>query len=139
MCKDKDWEMLQKNPPRSDELQAHPEKFPQRGGNSEILQLMESTIIQTSDQKYKGMPCQKEGGRQERSPNGCYQQATGQQTSKEGKKKKKKNGRKPYSPGFRIPKIQKYSMENVFNMARTLMEFKDKEEQRMRQPHFPKK
>ncbi|MBW0594010.1 hypothetical protein O181_133725 [Austropuccinia psidii MF-1] len=57
----------------------------------------------------------------------------------EGKKKKKKNWRKPYSPSCRIPKIQNNAMDNVFNMARTLMEFKDKEEQRMRQPHFPKK
>ncbi|MBW0592822.1 hypothetical protein O181_132537 [Austropuccinia psidii MF-1] len=57
----------------------------------------------------------------------------------EGKKNKKKNWRKPYSPSYRIPKIQKDAMEKVFNMARTLMECKDKEEQRMRQPHFPKK
>ncbi|MBW0481842.1 hypothetical protein O181_021557 [Austropuccinia psidii MF-1] len=36
-----------KNPPRSDELLEHPEKAPQRGGNSEKLQWMASTIIQT--------------------------------------------------------------------------------------------
>ncbi|MBW0572794.1 hypothetical protein O181_112509 [Austropuccinia psidii MF-1] len=59
--------------------------------------------------------------------------------AQEGKKNKKKNWRKPYSQSYRIPKIQKDAMDNVFNMARTLMEFKDKEEQRMRQPHFPKK
>ncbi|MBW0514391.1 hypothetical protein O181_054106 [Austropuccinia psidii MF-1] len=57
----------------------------------------------------------------------------------EGKKNKKKNWRKPYFPSYRIQKIQKDAMDNVFNMARTLMKFKDKEEQRMRQPHFPKK
>ncbi|MBW0581912.1 hypothetical protein O181_121627 [Austropuccinia psidii MF-1] len=57
----------------------------------------------------------------------------------EGRKNKKKNWRKPYSPSYRIPKIQKDAMDNVFNMARTFMEFKDNEEQRMRQPHFPKK
>ncbi|MBW0568954.1 hypothetical protein O181_108669 [Austropuccinia psidii MF-1] len=45
----------------------------------------------------------------------------------EGKKNKKKNWRKPYSPSYRITKIQKDAMDNVFNMARTLMEFKDKE------------
>ncbi|MBW0538451.1 hypothetical protein O181_078166 [Austropuccinia psidii MF-1] len=61
------------------------------------------------------------------------------QPTQEGKKKKKKNLRKPYSPSYRILKIQKDALENVFNIARTLMEFKDKEEQRMRQPHFPKK
>ncbi|MBW0484716.1 hypothetical protein O181_024431 [Austropuccinia psidii MF-1] len=57
----------------------------------------------------------------------------------EGKKNKKKNWRKPYYPSYRIPKIQTDSMENVFNMARTLMEFNNKEEQTIRQPHFPKK
>ncbi|MBW0491099.1 hypothetical protein O181_030814 [Austropuccinia psidii MF-1] len=56
----------------------------------------------------------------------------------EGKKNKKKNWMEPYSKSYRIPKFQKYAMGNVFNMTRTLMEFKDKEEQRMRQPHFPK-
>ncbi|MBW0559516.1 hypothetical protein O181_099231 [Austropuccinia psidii MF-1] len=34
------------NPSRSDELLAYHEKFPQKGGNSDILQWMESTIIQ---------------------------------------------------------------------------------------------
>ncbi|MBW0505646.1 hypothetical protein O181_045361 [Austropuccinia psidii MF-1] len=54
-------------------------------------------------------------------------------------KKNKNNWRKPYSPSYKIPEVQKDVMENVFNMARTLMKYKDKEEQRMRQPHFPKK
>ncbi|MBW0557736.1 hypothetical protein O181_097451 [Austropuccinia psidii MF-1] len=57
----------------------------------------------------------------------------------EGKKNNKKNWRKPYSPSYRIPKIQKDAMDNFFNMVRTLIEFKGKEEQRMRQHHFPKK
>ncbi|MBW0497837.1 hypothetical protein O181_037552 [Austropuccinia psidii MF-1] len=47
-----------KHPPRSDELQAYPEKIPQRGANSEILQCMESTIIQASNQGDEGIPCQ---------------------------------------------------------------------------------
>ncbi|MBW0557733.1 hypothetical protein O181_097448 [Austropuccinia psidii MF-1] len=42
--------------PRSDELLAHPQKVPQRGGNSELLQWMESTIIQASNQKDQGVP-----------------------------------------------------------------------------------
>ncbi|MBW0577682.1 hypothetical protein O181_117397 [Austropuccinia psidii MF-1] len=57
----------------------------------------------------------------------------------EGKRKKKKNWSKPYSPSYKIPKVQKDAMDNVFNMARTLMEFKDKDDQRMRHTHFPKK
>ncbi|MBW0573387.1 hypothetical protein O181_113102 [Austropuccinia psidii MF-1] len=35
---------------------------------------------------------------------------------------------KPYIQGYRIPKIQQDSMENVFQMARTVMELKKKEE-----------
>ncbi|MBW0571391.1 hypothetical protein O181_111106 [Austropuccinia psidii MF-1] len=61
------------------------------------------------------------------------------QPPQEGKKKKKNKWRKPYSPRDRIPRIQKDSMNNVLKMARTLMEFKDEEEKRMRQSHFPKK
>ncbi|MBW0522444.1 hypothetical protein O181_062159 [Austropuccinia psidii MF-1] len=61
------------------------------------------------------------------------------QIPQEGKKNKKKNWRRPYSRSYRIPKIQKDSMDNFSNMARAMMEFKDKEEQRMSQPHFPKK
>ncbi|MBW0499883.1 hypothetical protein O181_039598 [Austropuccinia psidii MF-1] len=61
------------------------------------------------------------------------------QPPQEGKKNKKDNLRKPYSKSYSIPKIQKDAMENVFNMARTLMEFKEKEEQKMIQTHFPKK
>ncbi|MBW0593407.1 hypothetical protein O181_133122 [Austropuccinia psidii MF-1] len=55
-------------PPRSDELWAHLEKAPQRGGNREILQWMESTIIQTSNQKYKGLAQQEKGARKEEAP-----------------------------------------------------------------------
>ncbi|MBW0506859.1 hypothetical protein O181_046574 [Austropuccinia psidii MF-1] len=40
-------ENVSTNPPRSDELLAYPKKSLQRGGNSDILQWMESTIIQT--------------------------------------------------------------------------------------------
>ncbi|MBW0524871.1 hypothetical protein O181_064586 [Austropuccinia psidii MF-1] len=39
---------------------------------------------------------------------------------------------------YRIPKKEKTAMDNVFNMARTLMEFKKKEEERLRES-FPKK
>ncbi|MBW0476239.1 hypothetical protein O181_015954 [Austropuccinia psidii MF-1] len=99
---------------------------------------MESTIIQTSNQKDQGIPLQKEGGNQGRSPSSFYQQAPSQLTSPR-REEQEKELEKPYSPSYRIPKIQKDSMDNVFNMARTLMEFKAKEEQRMRQPHLPKK
>ncbi|MBW0578736.1 hypothetical protein O181_118451 [Austropuccinia psidii MF-1] len=127
------------NPPRSDELLAHPQKAPQRGENSEILQWMQSTIIKTSNPKDKRLAQKKEGGKQGRSPSSFYQHATSQPTPHKKKKKKKKDWRKPYYPSYSMPRIQKASVKNVFNMARILREFKDKEEQRMRQPHFPKK
>ncbi|MBW0503823.1 hypothetical protein O181_043538 [Austropuccinia psidii MF-1] len=56
------------SPPRSDELLAHPQNVPQREVNGEMLQWMESTIIQTSNQKDQGVPGQKEGGNQGRGP-----------------------------------------------------------------------
>ncbi|MBW0495779.1 hypothetical protein O181_035494 [Austropuccinia psidii MF-1] len=66
------------HPPRSDELLAHPEKITQSGGNSEILQLIESTFIQALNEKDKGVPCKKEGGKQGKSPSSFYQQASSQ-------------------------------------------------------------
>ncbi|MBW0568994.1 hypothetical protein O181_108709 [Austropuccinia psidii MF-1] len=59
--------------------------------------------------------------------------------AQEGKKNKKKNvgNHIPEATGFQ--KSKKDAMDNVFNMARTLMEFMDKEEERMRQSHFPRK
>ena len=127
------------NTPRSDELLAHPEKIPQRGGDSEILQWMESTVIQTSNQKNQGLPRQKEGGNQGRSPSSFYQQAPSQPTSPRREEEQEKELEKTIFPKLQDSQNPKNAMDNVFNMARTLMEFKDKEEQRMRQPHFPKK
>ncbi|MBW0474628.1 hypothetical protein O181_014343 [Austropuccinia psidii MF-1] len=48
-----------KNPPTIDELLEYPPNVPQRGGNSEILQWMESSIIQNLNQKDKGLAQQK--------------------------------------------------------------------------------
>ncbi|MBW0577528.1 hypothetical protein O181_117243 [Austropuccinia psidii MF-1] len=45
-----------------------------------------------------------------------------------GKAKSKWN--KPYPQNHRIPKKEKTDMDNVFNMSRTLMEFKKKDEER---------
>ncbi|MBW0534390.1 hypothetical protein O181_074105 [Austropuccinia psidii MF-1] len=61
----------------------------------------------------------------------------------EGKKKAKLKAKpkwnKPYLQNSRIPKKEKTAiLDNVFNMARTLMEFKNKEEERLNQS-FPKK
>ncbi|MBW0569277.1 hypothetical protein O181_108992 [Austropuccinia psidii MF-1] len=56
-------------------------------------------------------------------------------TNQKGKAKPKWN--KPYLQNYRIPKKEKTAMDNVFNMATTLMEFKNKEEARLNQS-FPK-
>ncbi|MBW0462610.1 hypothetical protein O181_002325, partial [Austropuccinia psidii MF-1] len=69
------------NTPRSDELMENPQKVPHRGEKSGILQWMESTVIQASNQKDQGIPLQKEGGKQGGSPSSFYQQASSQQTS----------------------------------------------------------
>ncbi|MBW0563872.1 hypothetical protein O181_103587 [Austropuccinia psidii MF-1] len=121
------------NIPRSDELLAHPQNIPQSGGNSEILQWIESTVIQASNQKDQGVPLQKEGGKQGRSPSSFYQKSSSQPTSPRREEEQQKKSEETI-----FHKLQD-SMDNVFNMARALMEFKDKEKQRMRQPHFPKK
>ncbi|MBW0582610.1 hypothetical protein O181_122325 [Austropuccinia psidii MF-1] len=99
---------------------------------------MEYTIIKTSNQKIKEYHAQKREASKEEAPVASTSKPQENQLPQEGKNKKK-NCKKPYSPSYRIPKIQKDAMDNVFNMARTLMQFKDKEEQRIRQPHFPKK
>ncbi|MBW0585545.1 hypothetical protein O181_125260 [Austropuccinia psidii MF-1] len=42
----------------------------------------------------------------------------------------------PYSQGYRIPRIQQHAMENVFQMSRTMMELKKKEEARLKYQEF---
>ncbi|MBW0560223.1 hypothetical protein O181_099938 [Austropuccinia psidii MF-1] len=90
--------------------------------------------MQTSNQEKKAIPCQKE-----EAPVASTSKPPVNQPPKEGNKNKKKNWRKLYSVSYTIPRFQKDAMENFFKIAKTLMEFKDKEEKRMRKPHFPKK
>ncbi|MBW0593798.1 hypothetical protein O181_133513 [Austropuccinia psidii MF-1] len=63
-------------------------------------------------------------------------------TNNKGKQKEKEKAKpkwnKPYPQNYRIPKKEKTAMDNVFNMAPTLMEFKNKAEERLNQS-FPKK
>ncbi|MBW0534966.1 hypothetical protein O181_074681 [Austropuccinia psidii MF-1] len=56
------------NSPRSDEVLPHPQKFPKGGANIKILQWMESTIIQTSNQKKNYWDNKKREGRKEEAP-----------------------------------------------------------------------
>ncbi|MBW0588064.1 hypothetical protein O181_127779 [Austropuccinia psidii MF-1] len=54
------------------------------------------------------------------------------QPQAQNKGKGKAPAPKPYSQGYRIPKIQQDAMENVFQMARAMMELQKKEEARLR-------
>ncbi|MBW0467179.1 hypothetical protein O181_006894 [Austropuccinia psidii MF-1] len=55
-----------------------------------------------------------------------------------GKGKGKGNWKRPYPQGYRILKLEPSALESVFNMARTLMEFTAKEQERMNR-NFPHK
>ncbi|MBW0583806.1 hypothetical protein O181_123521 [Austropuccinia psidii MF-1] len=55
-----------------------------------------------------------------------------QQPQAQNKGKGKVPATKTYSQGYRIPKIQQDAMENVFEMARTIMELQKKEEARLK-------
>ncbi|MBW0492225.1 hypothetical protein O181_031940 [Austropuccinia psidii MF-1] len=49
----------------------------------------------------------------------------------QGKGKGKENWHRPYPQGYRIPKLEPSAVDSVLNMARTLMEFSAKEQERM--------
>ncbi|MBW0537114.1 hypothetical protein O181_076829 [Austropuccinia psidii MF-1] len=49
----------------------------------------------------------------------------------QGKGKGKANWHRPYPQGYRIPKLELSAVDSVFNMARTLMKFTAKEQERM--------
>ncbi|MBW0582343.1 hypothetical protein O181_122058 [Austropuccinia psidii MF-1] len=49
----------------------------------------------------------------------------------QNKGKGKANWHRPYPQGYRIPKLEPSAMDSVFNMAKILMEFTAKEQERM--------
>ncbi|MBW0585531.1 hypothetical protein O181_125246 [Austropuccinia psidii MF-1] len=120
------------NPLRNDELLAHPQNVPQSGGNSEILQWMESTIIQTSNQNDQRTPCQKERGKQGRSPSSFYQKASSQSNSPRREEEQEKEMEEIIILKIQDPKNSKRCHGQCLHMGRTLMEFKDKEGQVIR-------
>ncbi|MBW0485494.1 hypothetical protein O181_025209 [Austropuccinia psidii MF-1] len=56
----------------------------------------------------------------------------------QGKGKGKGNWHRPYPKGFRLPKLEPSAVDSVFNMARSLMEFTAKEQEKMNRT-FPRK
>ncbi|MBW0564854.1 hypothetical protein O181_104569 [Austropuccinia psidii MF-1] len=71
------------------------------------------------------------------TPEVCKDKAKGPQkeqkgpNSHQGKGKGKANRHRPYPQGYRISKLEPSAMDSVFNMARTLMKFTAKEQERM--------
>ncbi|MBW0566479.1 hypothetical protein O181_106194 [Austropuccinia psidii MF-1] len=59
---------------------------------------MESSIMQTSAQKDKGIPFQKVGGKQGRSPSSFYQKATSQPISPRGEEEQEQELEETISP-----------------------------------------
>ncbi|MBW0590546.1 hypothetical protein O181_130261 [Austropuccinia psidii MF-1] len=56
----------------------------------------------------------------------------------QGKGKAKANWLRAYPQGYRIPKLEPSAVESIFNMARSLMEFPAKKQERMNRT-FPRK
>ncbi|MBW0541753.1 hypothetical protein O181_081468 [Austropuccinia psidii MF-1] len=91
---------------RSDELLGHPQKAPE-GESSEILQWMEFIVIKASNEEYKALEHQKEGGKQGRSPSSFYQKETRKPTSPRGEEDKEKELEEAISPHLPYPKNPK--------------------------------
>ncbi|MBW0542719.1 hypothetical protein O181_082434 [Austropuccinia psidii MF-1] len=78
------------------------------------------------------------------APETSKEKPKGPQKKKKGRKNHqrkgigKENWHRPYPQGYRIPKLEPSAMDSVFNMARTLMEFTAKEQERMNRT-FPRK
>ncbi|MBW0584079.1 hypothetical protein O181_123794 [Austropuccinia psidii MF-1] len=68
---------------------------------------MESTIIQASNQEDKGIPCQKEGGRQGRSPSSFFQQASSKPTSPRREEEQENKLEETIFPKLQDPKNPK--------------------------------
>ncbi|MBW0565906.1 hypothetical protein O181_105621 [Austropuccinia psidii MF-1] len=69
-------------------------------------------------------------------PNGPEKKKKKVPKSNQGKGKGKENWQRPYPQGYKIPKLKPSAVDSVFNMARTLMEFTAKEQER-RNRTFP--
>ncbi|MBW0578310.1 hypothetical protein O181_118025 [Austropuccinia psidii MF-1] len=64
-------------------------------------------------------------------PKGAHKNQSGLKNN-QGKGKGKDNWHRPYPQGYRIPKLEHLVVESIFNMARTLMKFTAKEQERMK-------
>ncbi|MBW0551540.1 hypothetical protein O181_091255 [Austropuccinia psidii MF-1] len=109
------------NPPRSDEILAHHETIPQRVGKGRYSNGWNPLSSKPKIKKIKEYHSKKREESKGEATVASTSRTKANQLPQEGKKNKNKNRRKQYSQSYKIPKIQKDAMENVFNMARTLM------------------
>ncbi|MBW0560550.1 hypothetical protein O181_100265 [Austropuccinia psidii MF-1] len=100
---------------------------------------MESTVIQASNQKDQGVPLQKEGGKQGRSPSSFYQQASSQPTSPRREEEQENEMEETIFPKLQDSKNPERCHGKCLQYGQNFDGIKDKEEKRMSQPHFPKK
>ncbi|MBW0487451.1 hypothetical protein O181_027166 [Austropuccinia psidii MF-1] len=108
------------NTPRSYELLEYPETIPQRGGNSEIIQWVEYTIIQASNKEDKEISFKKEGGKEGRSPSSFYQKAPSQPNSPRSKEEQEKELEEALFPKLQDPKNSKTCHGQCFQHGRNL-------------------
>ncbi|MBW0468072.1 hypothetical protein O181_007787 [Austropuccinia psidii MF-1] len=103
------------------------ELLPSKDQKKELAQKKDkSTVEALQDSKRKNLP-QEEPNKGKQAPKG----------NQKGKQNSKKKGmlkwNKPYPQSYRISKGKKTAIDSVFNMAGTLIGFKNKEEKRMQQ------
>ncbi|MBW0593446.1 hypothetical protein O181_133161 [Austropuccinia psidii MF-1] len=123
-----DTHVLQRKSPTNRRLIAKPKHFfrgPEAEGGPKGRPKDQWKLHKPPQPRIRPKKCQEKGKKTPKS-------------NQKGNQKAKPKWNKPYPQNYRIPKKEKTAMDNVFNMARTLMEFKNKEEKRMNQS-FPKK
>ncbi|MBW0531812.1 hypothetical protein O181_071527 [Austropuccinia psidii MF-1] len=81
---------------------------------------MKSTIIQTSNQEDKGIPCQKEIGKQGRSPSSFYQKALSQPASPRSEVEQEKELEETICLKLQDPKIPKRCHGQCFQHGQNL-------------------
>ncbi|MBW0475781.1 hypothetical protein O181_015496 [Austropuccinia psidii MF-1] len=110
--------------------------FSCKGKFKKLKSWLKSQSILSEDQKKEFS--QKKDKIPVESPQASTSKNLPQQVPKNGKQKGKGKGKpkgnRTYQQNYKNPKKEKISLDNVFNISTTLMEIKNKEEERMRSP-----
>ncbi|MBW0507096.1 hypothetical protein O181_046811 [Austropuccinia psidii MF-1] len=126
-----DTHVLQRTSPTDKSLVEKPKHFV-RGAEAEVGQGKENSPVEAPQASTSKNLCQQVPKKGNQPPK------SNQKGKKNAKGKAKRKWNKPFPQNYRISKKEKTAMDNVFNMARTLMEFRNKEEERVNQ-YLPKK